>query len=61
MLRKGLQLKTTALLVSFLWLVKSLKNVKMIGFPISNVVAGRLDQLQIELVGLLIGLGLLEL
>ena len=61
MLRKGLQLKTTALLVSFLWLVKSLKNLKMIGFPISNVVAGRLDQLQIELVGLLIGLGLLEL
>ena len=61
MLRKGLQLKTTALLVSFLWLVKSLKNLKMIGFPISSVVAGRLDQLQIELVGLLIGLGLLEL
>ena len=27
MLGKGLQLKTTALLVFFLWLVKSLKNV----------------------------------
>ena len=33
----------------------------MIGFPISSVVTGRLNQLQIELVGLLIGLGLLEL
>ena len=28
---KGLQLKTTAMLVFFLWLVKSLKNVKIIG------------------------------
>ena len=28
MLRKGLQLKTTALLVFFLWLVKSLKKFK---------------------------------
>ena len=32
MLGKGLQLKTSALLVFFLWLVKSLKNVEIIGW-----------------------------
>ena len=32
MLGKGLPLKTTALLVFFLWLVKSLKNLQIIKF-----------------------------
>ena len=40
MLRKGLQLKTTALLVFFLWLVKSF-------FLIPSMVLGLLDQPQI--------------
>ena len=54
---KGLVLKTTALLVFFLWLVKSLKNLEIIGllitqrnvifFLISSMVLGVLDQLQI--------------
>ena len=57
MLGKDLQLKTTALLVFFLWLVKSLKNLEIIGllitqrnvifFLISSMVLGVLDQLQI--------------
>ena len=71
MFGKGLQLKTTALLVLFLWLVKSLKNLLRIGlfitlrtvafFLIINLVLGLLDQLQIsqlyliDLVGLLTG------
>ena len=54
---KDLVLKTTALLVFFLWLVKSLKNLEIIGllitqrnvvfFLISSMVLGVLDQLQI--------------
>ena len=54
---KGLVLKTTALLVFFLWLVKSLKNLEIIGllitrrnvvfFLISSMVLSVLDQLQI--------------
>ena len=53
---KGLLLKTTALLVFFLWLVKSLKNLnnrivdhldKCGLFLISSMVLGFLDQLQI--------------
>ena len=54
---KGLVLKATALLVFFLWLVKSLKNLEIIGllitrrnvvfFLISSMVLGVLDQLQI--------------
>ena len=54
---KGLVLKTTVLLVFFLWLVKSLKNLEIIGllitqrnvvfFLISSMVLGVLDQLQI--------------
>ena len=32
---KGLQIKTTVLLVFFLWLVKSLKNLKIIGLLIT--------------------------
>ena len=57
MLVKDLQLKTTTLLVFFLWLVKSLKNLYIIGllitwrnvtfFLISSKVLGLLDQLQI--------------
>ena len=57
MLGKGLKLKTTTQLVFFLWLVKSLKSLKIIGllitwrdvafFLISNIVLGLLDQLQI--------------
>ena len=52
-LGKGLQLQTTALLVFFRWLVKSLKNLLIIGllityknvaFLISSVVVGILDQ-----------------
>ena len=35
MLGKGLQLKTATLLVFFLWLVKSLKNLKIIGLLIT--------------------------
>ena len=78
MLGKGLLLKTTALLVFLMWLVKSLKNLSIKGllitkrnvtfFLISSMVLGLLDQLQIfwqlcliELLGLLTGLGLLEL
>ena len=77
MFGKGLQLKTTTLLVLFLWLVKSLKNLLRIGllitlrtvafFLIISLVLGLLDQLQIsqlyliDLVGLLTGPGLLEL
>ena len=79
MLGKGLLLnKTTALIVFFLWLVKSLKNLEIIGllitwrnvafFLIFSMVLGLLNQLQIfwhlyliELLGLLTGLGLLEL
>ena len=74
MLGKGLQLKTTTLLI-FLWLVKKLVNniivdhlKKCVFFLISSMVLGLLDQLQIfsqlyliELLGLLTGLGLLEL
>ena len=55
MLGKGLRLKTTALLVFFLWLVKSLKKVENIRlvdrlekcgfFLISSMVLGLLDQL----------------
>ena len=75
---EGLQLKTTTLLVFFLWLVRSLKFSHIIEllitlrnavfFPISSVVLGLLDQLQvflrlylIELQGLLTSLELLEL
>ena len=57
MLGKGLQLKTTTLLVFFLWFVKSLKNLCIMGlsitwgnvafFLISKMVVGLLDQLQI--------------
>ena len=57
MLGKGLQQKTTALLVFCLCSVKSLKNLRIIGllitwrnvtyFLISNMVLGLLDQLQI--------------
>ena len=55
MLGKGLLLKTTALLVFFLWLVKSLKmNNSIVDqlekcalFMISSMVLGLLDQLQI--------------
>ena len=57
MLGKGLLLKTTALLVFFLWLVNSLKSLSIIGllvtwrnvvfFLISSMVLGLLDQLQI--------------
>ena len=77
MLEKGLQLKPTTLLVFFLWLFKSLKNLWIMEllitwrnvafFLISSVVLGLLDQLQIlqlylkELLGLLTGLGLIEL
>ena len=78
MLGKGLLRKTNALLVFFLRLVKSLKNLQIIGllitlrnvafFLISSLDLGLLDQLQIfsqlyliELLGLLTGLGLLEL
>ena len=60
MLGNGLQLKTTALLVFFLWLVNSLKNLWIIellinyrdvGFSlISSMVLGLLNQLQIFLV-----------
>ena len=56
MLGKGLQLKTTTLLVFFLWLVKSLKNLFVIGllitwrnvvfFLISSMALGLLNQLQ---------------
>ena len=70
MLGKGLQLKTTTLLI-FLWLVKKLVNniivdhlKKCVFFLISSMVLGLLDQLQIltaELLWLLAGLGLLEL
>ena len=59
MLGKGLQLKTTAVLVFFLWLVKSEEVVKKIGllityrnaafFLISSMVLVLLDQLQIFL------------
>ena len=35
MLGKGLQLKTTALLVFFLWLIESLKNLQKIGLLIT--------------------------
>ena len=78
MLEKGLQLKTTALLVFLLLLVNSSENLQIIEllitlrdvsfFLISSMVLGLLDQLQIflqlyliELLGLLRGLGLLEL
>ena len=57
MLGKGLQLKTTTLLVFFLWLVKSLKNLWIMGFLItwgnvaffliSKMVLDLLNQLQI--------------
>ena len=57
MLGIGLLLKATALLVFFLWLVKSLKSLEIIGllitwrnvdfFLISNMVLGLLDQLLI--------------
>ena len=57
MLGKGLLLKTTALLVFLMWLVKSLKNLSIKGllitkrnvtfFLISSMVLGLLDQLQI--------------
>ena len=73
MFGKGLQLKTTALLVFFLWLVKSEKLVnnrivdhieKCCLFSDFSLVLGLLDQLQIfselyliELLGLLTGLG----
>ena len=56
MLTKGLQLKNNAQLFFFLWLVKSLENLKLIGmlishrnvafFLISSMVLGLLDQLQ---------------
>ena len=59
MLGKGVLLKTTTLLVFFLWLVKSLKSLQIIGllitwgnvgfFLISNMVLGLLDQLLIFL------------
>ena len=59
MLGKGLQLKTTAFLVFFLWLVKSEEVAKKIGllityrnaafFLISSMVLVLLDQLQIFL------------
>ena len=68
---KGLQLKTTTLLVFFLWLVKKLVNniivdhlKKCVFFLISSMVLGLLDQLEIltaELLWLLTGLGLLKL
>ena len=73
MFGKGLQLKTTSLLVFFLWLVKSEKLVnnrivdhieKCCLFSDFSMVLGLLDQLQIfselyliELLGLLTGLG----
>ena len=54
---KGLLLKTTALLIFFLWLVMSLKNLSIIGllitwrnkafFLISSMVLSPLNQLQI--------------
>ena len=78
MLGRGLGLKTTTLLLFFLWLVKSLKNLQITGllFPSKKVTSylifsmdsGLLDQLQIfkqshlmKLLGLLTGLGLMEL
>ena len=78
MLGKGLLLKTTALLVFFLWLVvvfEKLVNNRIVGhmekgglFSDFSMVLGLLDQLLIfshlyliELLGLLTGLGLLEL
>ena len=77
MLGKGLLLKTTALVVFFLWLVKSEKfiNSRIVDhlekcgyFFISTMVLGLLDQLQIflqlylvELPGVLADVGLLEL
>ena len=72
MLERGLRLKSTTLLVFLLWLVKSLKNLLIAWrngapFLISSMVKGLSNQLQIfrqlyliELVGSLIGLGLLE-
>ena len=72
MLGRGLRLKSTTLLVFLLWLVKSLKNLLIAlrnaaSFFISSMVKGLSNQLQIfrqlyliELVGSLIGLGLLE-
>ena len=72
MLGRGLRLKSTTLLVFLLWLVKSLKNLLIAlrnaaSFLISSMVEGLSNQLQIfrqlyliELVGSLIGLGLLE-
>ena len=72
MLGRGLRLKSTTLLVFLLWLVKSLKNLLIAlrngaSFLISSMVKGLSNQLQIfrqlyliELVGSLIGLGLLE-
>ena len=72
MLGRGLRLKSTTLLVFLLWLVKSLKNLLIAWrngapFLISSMVKGLSNQLQIfrqlyliELVGSLIGLGLLE-
>ena len=72
MLGRGLRLKSTTLLVFLLWLVKSLKNLLIAlrnaaSFLISSMVRGLSNQLQIfrqlyliELVGSLIGLGLLE-
>ena len=72
MLGRGLRLKATTLLVFLLWLVKSLKNLLIAlrngaSFLISSMVKGLSNQLQIfrqlyltELVGSLIGLGLLE-
>ena len=54
MFGRGLQLKTTALLVFFWWLVKSLKNLKIIdflitvwnvaNFVIASVILGLVDQ-----------------
>ena len=72
MLERGLRLKSTTLLVFLLWLVKSLKILLIAlrnaaSFLISSMVKGLSNQLQIfrqlyliELVGSLIGLGLLE-
>ena len=72
MLGRGLRLKATTLSVFLLWLVKSLKNLLITFrnaayFLISSMVKGLSNQLQIfrqlyliELVGYLIGLGLLE-
>ena len=68
MLGKRPQLKATALLVFFHWLEKLVNIADHIQKLISSMVLGLLDQLQIfsqlyliELLGLLTGLGLLEL